>query len=223
MAVTVQTMRERINIEGFADIPREIRIRFTAELDEQARLGQKATVVLVDNGSTQRLVNVKRRARAFYTDTARIAEAATLAWDMLERLTRVKTGRARASYKLYVRGRLFGGREDIDRAAKTMTDRDLMFIAGPTVPYGRKLYWRPAGRQRTINRTRTTRFRVGFKGSRQIKIKLRSLYVEPMHRTVQRVLRRRYPDVYSREKWIDLGGISWPSLSIGLRVNRTVH
>ncbi|HVQ48494.1 MAG TPA: hypothetical protein VMS92_00475 [Mycobacterium sp.] len=224
MAVTVQTMRERINVEGFADIPREIRIVFTAEVDEQARRGLKPTLVLVDNGSTQQLVSVKRRARAFYgADSARIAQAMQVAWDALVTQTRVKTGRARQSFALYFRGVPVGGRGDIERIAKMMTERDTLQIVGPGVAYGRKLYWRPAGRQRIVKRVRTSR--AGVRGG--VRLKVRSSYTEPMFRAVVRMLRRRFPDLYSSDAWRELRhgagphGQRWPALAVGMRFNRT--
>jgi len=218
-------MKERLNIEGFADIPGEIRVRFIAELDEQAQDGFKPRVIIIDRGKgAQTIAAIDTRAQAFYgdVDLAKLTKATQLAWDMLTRQTRVKTGAARASFRLYFRGREVGGRGDIDRIARAMTDRDVMVIMGPTVPYGRKLYWRPAGPSRVIKRTHRAKVRTRDR-SGTVSVKFSTSYTEPMFRAVKRLLRRRYPDLYSDDGWRDYGaggsGRRWPALAIGGRGN----
>jgi hypothetical protein len=226
----VQTMKERLNFEGYINLPLEISTRFTLEVEQQTRIGNKASLILIDGKAGQQVQTVQRRARAFFTrvDPKRLAAAAHMAWDLLVAQTRVLTGRARASYALYLRSRPVGGQESIDRAASLMTERDLMLIVGPGVAYGRKLYWRPAGRQREVKRTRTARVRVKQGGT--MRLKVRTSYVEPAFRAIKRLLRRRFPDLYIDDGWRELRhgsgpqGERWPALAIGMRVDRSqVH
>src|SRR6185295_6440822 len=118
MAVTTQKMTEYLDLAKLVRLPELIQQEFEDELAEQKLIGRRPTLILIDKGKHQRIEDVEYRAQAFYdTDVAKVAEAAHIAWDMLTAQTRVKTGRARASFKLYLRGREMGGVEAIERVA----------------------------------------------------------------------------------------------------------
>jgi len=224
MAVTVQTMKERISIEGFADISGEIHIRFLNELGEQVAIGNKPRAILIDGTRQKRIEAVRIRATAFFggVDAEKIAKATHMAWDMLVASTRVDTGRARASYALFFKGHRVGGREAIDGIAKTMTENDVLVISGPGVPYGRKLYWRPAGKQRMKKYSRAQKVRVRSGGS--VKLTMKREYVQPAHQYIRRALRRKFPELYIDDRWREYGagknGVRWPSIAVGMLLSR---
>lgn len=202
------------------DLTRTLQYVFLSELENQARLfGAKPTTVLVDGGRGQ-LTGVKRRAQAFFSNRARVIAALTEAWDLLVRMTRVKSGAARRSYALYVNGQRFGERGDIARLVQATSPSDFVSIVGPGVPYGRKLYWRPLGTGKKIRKKAAT---IKSKG---VETTYFGTYTEPMHRTVKRILSKKYPDLFITDAWWPLAhgggkqGERWPAITVGFKSSK---
>lgn len=224
--VQLQTVKVTPNLERFAlevlpsDIQRTIQFVYMGELETQRRLGAKPTTQLVDNGKGQ-LYNVKRRAQAFFSNPDRIKSAAREAWDRLVSLTRIKSGAARRSFMVYVNERPIGGIDSLDAIVKAMGPTDFISIVGPGVAYGRKLFWRPAGRARQIKKKKA---QYTTKGGQTVIVK--GVYTEPMHRTVKRVMAKKYPDLSITDRWVPLNhgngrkGERWPAISIRMKSSR---
>lgn len=214
----LRIVRETKNVEQFAktvlpeDLQRVLSGTYVAEVDAQKRMGNPPIITEVDGGKHSNVANVKRRARAFFSNKARVADAAFAALEMLLTLTPVLTGRARASFALYLNDAPLGGGVNIDAATEKMRPRDLLSIVGPGVPYGRKLYRRPLGKTRRINKKRN-----GKRDARHGKFR------EPMHAAVVRVLKSRYKDLVISEHWVPLQhstgpqGEKWPGIGIGFK------
>jgi len=202
------------------DMQRSIQIVYSNELELQRRIGQKPTTELIDNGRTQ-LFNVKRRAQAFFSSPDRMKAATREAWDMLISRTRIKSGAARKSYFIYVNQRPIAGIDALETIVKAMKPTDFISVVGPGVAYGRKLYWRPFGKARKIKKKAA---KYTTRGGETVIV--RAVYTEPMHRAVQRVLARKYPDLIISDGWTPLlhgdgkRGERWPTITIRIKSSR---
>jgi hypothetical protein len=224
--IQLQTVKVTPNLERFAlevlpsDIQRTIQYVYIGELEAQRRLGAVPTTQLVDNGRGQ-LFSVKRRAQAFFSNPGRIKSAAREAYDRLVSLTRIKTGAARRSFMVYVNERPIGGIDALETIVKAMGPGDFISIVGPGVAYGRKLYWRPYGKARQIKKKK-----LQYTQQNGQTVIVKGVYTEPMHRTVKRLLAKKYPDLSITDRWIPLNhgtgrkGERWPAISIRMKSSR---
>lgn len=227
MVIALQEVKVTADLEKFAatvlplDLQRTIQIVFLNEVQQMRRSGREPTTILIDNG-TRQLINVKRRAQAFFSDIGRLKEALKAAWRMLVGVTRIASGAARRSYALYLNGTPAGGENDIDAVVNKMVSGDRISIVGPGVAYGRKLYWRPFGKARKVKLKRKEYIREKGKAPQLG----RTHYQEPMHRTVRRLLKKQYPEFAISDRWIELQhgggkhGERWPALTISFKSSR---
>jgi hypothetical protein len=225
-ALTLQTVRVTDDIAKFSltvlpqDLSRTIQSLFLHELAEQQRAGIQPTQIIIDGGRGH-ISTVKKRARAFFSNTARMVAALEEAYQMLRERTRVETGAARASYEVYLNGQPRGKFNDIPRIVQAAKQTDLVSIVGPGVIYGRKLYWRPLGKQRTIKK-KVAQYTKGRGGKRE-QVKVYGTYQEPMQRGIKRVLKKQFPDLRITDAWVELAhgtgkrGERWPAISIRMR------
>jgi len=223
------------------DVRTTIKNIFAIEVEGQARLGQKPQSMLID-GKRNQLDNVQRKAQAIFSDPVRVMRALEHAWDQLIKRTRYlnpvdywpwppkkEPGTARKSYALYLNGKPVGERGDIQRVVEGMGPQDRISIVGPGVAYGRKMYWRPAGKARKIKKKR------GHFDPRE-GTKVHGTYDEPIHRYVMRLIQRQFRDLYVADNWVELRhfvrgyasdrvklGTRWPAITIGPKWKGRVH
>jgi len=243
---TLETVKETPDASHFmtkvvpADLQRTLQSVFLDALNEQKGIGNKPTGISIDGGRGD-LLNVKRRAQAFFTNEGRIAEALREAWRMLVEKTRIRDpsgyrwqqkgkaapGLARGSYGLYHNGIKVGDESGIDTLAKKMAIGDWASIVGPGTAYGRKMYWLPT----TGRKIRKKRGQVIQRAKKGVeRVVLYTTYTEPIHRFVKRKLRLRFRDLVISDKWVPLfhfhAGLStdkprfgerWPAISIAVR------
>lgn len=158
------------------------------EIDEQVRIGNKPSNILVDSSGYKPITIARRRVQAFFVDENRIKAAAEDVLRTAVLMTRYLTGAARASFEVRLNGnKLFPSVAD---AVRQMKQDDVVVIVGPTVPYGRKLYWRPLG-------TKAKNATIGGLTVRRVK--------------------RRNSGVYIVERWVNVGGERVPGIAIGMR------
>jgi hypothetical protein len=196
-------------------------IKYTAEviIEEERSRGRNVSFQLVD-GRRAPLEQTQFRVQLFYGDQTQLIQALDETWELLVKLTRIKSGRARASYALYKNGTPVGGRDSIAQAVKASKTSDTFSVVGPGVPYGRKLFWRPFGKQRQIKKKQGA-----YRVSKTEVVKVYGTYTEPMHKAVLRALnrRQRYPALWMTDQWVDLkhgggpAGQRWPAITIGMK------
>lgn len=227
MAVgTLQEVKITKNMQRFTlevlpdDVRRTIQYVFQSELEAQAGLGARPTTVLIDGGKGQ-LNNVRKSAKAFFSNQDRVIAAVNEAWDKLISLTPIKSGAARASFALYKGGQYLGGRNAVDAAAKTLLPGEFLSVVGPGVPYGRYLYWNPLGK----SRKRKVLIAKG-RDSKGNNIRVSSMQTLGIHQIVKGSLRAKYRDLYITDEWTDLKhgsgmqGERWPAISVAFKSSR---
>lgn len=146
------------------------------ELNEQISAGNPPTQVLVDGRPVGRrhIIDATKSVSMRFMDTAMLVAAAREAYELLQKVTRIQSPPkndivARAHFYLWVNGKNRGlmptALRNLD--TKELNEKSVLRIVGPLVPYGRKLFWNPIGRNgRTIEATLTTyasgRTRLGY-------------------------------------------------------------
>lgn len=141
------------NVEKFIEtqIPKDMKdtVRWTGihENEEQIALGNKPREILVDESSSKRMAAADVSINVKYNDPGPMADAISEAISTIKSITPVLSGAARASYKLFLNESelpdVAGDSGSIKRIAESMGQKDYLAIMGPTVEYGRKVYWRP--------------------------------------------------------------------------------
>lgn len=164
------------------------------EIAQEATQGSKPSAIIVD-GTTQGVIFAQRRIQAIYGDAGELAAAMHEAFDLMRRLTRFKTGRARASYRLVLNGHVVGDESAVDRVAVRMTSRDSAVIVGPLTIYGRKLYWNPIT---TGPRLRQKKYKRRDRSTRG----RGATFTEPIGMAAARLVRRKYRTLTVREVWV---------------------
>lgn len=135
------------------------------ELDGQITTGNVPSQILVDGRSVGRrqIAQAQRSVSLRFADTRTLIDATREAYAALYRITRVQSPPkngivARQHYWLYKNGTPLGmmpgalykvKAEDLDIST-------VLRVVGPLVNYGRKLYWRPIGRNQVMNFRMTT-------------------------------------------------------------------
>jgi len=196
-------------------------IKWTAEtiIEEEKARGRNVSLQLID-GRRGGLDQTKFRVQLFYGDQTQLIQALDETFELLVKLTRIKSGKARGSYALYKNGEPIGGREAIAEAVRTSKTSDSFSVVGPGVAYGRKLFWRPLGKQRKIKKKQGT-----YRVSKTEVVKVYGTYTEPLHKAVLRGLgrRKRYPALWITDRWVELKhgqgphGERWPAITIGMK------
>jgi|SRR6185436_15529468 len=232
--IKLQAVKETDDLSKFvttvlpADLRDTLRQVSAFEIEQQRAFGNYPSAIIVD-GRQQSIESANRRVQALFADSRMLQQALTEAFAMLRQLTRIQTGRARREFFLYVNDSPVGNEGAIAAVASRMTNRDNAVVYGPVVPYGRKLYWNPAGGQEGALRSRTvkkTRGEYRTFGGEKIKVKV--AYREPMHRIVERALKRKYGRVLTiKEAWLSTqafrafgGDASGPGLMIRYKSGR---
>lgn len=175
---------------GERDLRFSIAAIFAREVEEQRALGNPPSNILVDNSASKSLSAVRRRAHAHFVRIDDIRRAAEDALRLVALLTRYKTGRARASIAVWRNDRPVSS---VAAAVARFGADDVVRIVGPSVPYGRKLYWNPAGTHRGKRRP--------------------SIYGIAVRR-----IKSRYRGLYIAETWVETPSLgNTPGLVIGMR------
>lgn len=165
-----------------------------AAIQEQIGLGNRPTSIVVDSSGRKPITDAKRRIQAFFADTSQVIEAVQVAWQRVQELTRIRTGRARSSYELWFKESKIGNSPDAARAYADKFDpaTDYFRIVGPMVVYGRVLYWSPTGTPRfrkvTVLRTKTATFKL---------VKIRGIM-----NLAEDSLRRKFRSIAIAEDWV---------------------
>ena len=129
------------------------------ELDGQITSGNLPSQILVDGRSVaKRGIGLATRSVSMrFADTDSVIAGARAAYDVLMRITRIQSPPknnivARRHFWLYLDGVPVGLMPGaIGRLDKTrMNNKSVLRIVGPLVPYGRKLFWNPIGRAKTM-------------------------------------------------------------------------
>lgn len=148
------------------------------ELNEQIAIGNNPTQVLVDGRPVARraIVEATRSVSLRFTDTDMLLRAIIEIYNLLIRVTRIQSPPknaiiARRHFHLWMNGKPVGLLPGALQSLKNVTfdDKTVLRVVGPLVNYGRKLYWRPIGRQRSMDfksktgNTGVTRYTYGSK------------------------------------------------------------
>lgn len=179
---------------GEQDLRFAIGAIFAREVEQQKRIGNPASNILVDGSGMKPLSSVRRNARAYFVSRESIRRAAEDALRLVALLVRYKTGRARASLSIYV-----GTTEvrSIADAVNRLGPDDVVVVAGPQVEYGRKLWYNPEGIAKFNKRT----------GRRKTIAAI----------AVPR-LKSRHKGLYIAEHWIEASPLGrTPGVAIGMR------
>lgn len=135
------------------------------ELQQQVDLNNPPTVILVDGRSVgQRGINqAMRKVSMRFGNAELVIQAAVEAYKLMRKITRIQNPPkndvvARKHFHLYVDGK---DRGLLPMALQTLTKASVkndtvVRIVGPLVPYGRKLYFNPIGRQKKMSFTTKT-------------------------------------------------------------------
>lgn len=178
---------------GEQDLRFAIGAIFAQELEQQKRLDNPPSNILVDGSGIKPISTVRRNARAYFVNKESIRKAAEDALRLVALLTRYKTGRARASIEVWLNDSPAGS---IAAAVARMGPDDRIRIVGPQTEYGRVLHWNPVGKPRFSK-----------SGVR------RTIYDIAIRR-----LKSRHKGLWIAEQWVttsDLGRT--PALAIGQR------
>jgi hypothetical protein len=148
--------------------------------------------------------------QAFFADKSDIRRAVYEAWNRILSLTRVRTGRAAASYELWFNDTRIGR---TPAAVETYIDRmdpykDFFRIVGPVIVYGRKIYWNPRGKPRI---KKITAYR-----SKRLTVKL--LRIKGIMFQVRDAMRRKFRNVGISEQWVTTGALPKDGRTPGLRI-----
>lgn len=178
---------------GEQDLRFAIGAIFAREVEQQKRIGNPASNILVDGSGMKPLSSVRRNARAYFVSRESIRRAAEDALRLVALLVRYKTGRARASVAVWLND---SPASSVSEAVARMGPDDRIRIVGPSVEYGRKLYWNPVGKPR-----------VSKSGVR------RSIYDIAIRR-----LKSRHKGLWIAEQWVETPNLGrTPALAIGQR------
>jgi hypothetical protein len=130
------------------------------ELDAQITSGNLPSQILVDNRSVARrgIVDATRSVSMRFADVSTLMTGIRAAYDTLLRITRVQSPPknaviARKHFWLYLNGAAVGLMPGaLNRLEASRLDtKSVLRIVGPLVPYGRKLFWTPIGRSKSMS------------------------------------------------------------------------
>lgn len=185
-------------------------LRFVAAtaIQEQRDIGNQPTSLLVDNRGLKDIATAERRVQAFFADTEQLRKAVYDAWNQVQALTRVATGRAASSYQLWFREQRIGSTPG---AVETYIDRfnpavDYFRIVGPVLVYGRKIYWNPKGRAKFVKR-------VAVRGK---DFTIKAVKIRGIMNQVEQSMRRRYRYLAIAEDWVTTSALPKDGRTPGL-------
>lgn len=196
------------------DLPYVVRTLSSQLLAEQVRLGNPPTNIIVDGSGKRPITEAKRRVQAFFADKEAVRRAVEEAWTRIQQLTRVKSGRAAASYEVWFNNKKIG---NSPAAVSSYLDRmdpskDFFRIVGPVLVYGRKIYWNPRGKPRF----RTKRL---FKLKTGTEVRLKR--IRGIMDQVKTAMRRRYRFLAISESWVQTTALPkdgrTPAMFIGFK------
>ncbi len=143
------------------------------ELQEQIKLGNKPSQILVDNvsGAKKEIAQAKRRVDIRFQDTENLLAAVRELFNLMQQITRLQTPAknaiiARDNFYLYLNGVNLGQLPlSIAKIAYPgiLTQDSMVRIVGPLVNYGRKLFWNPVGTSPQMQYYRTKSARSGVR------------------------------------------------------------
>jgi hypothetical protein len=203
---------------GLKDLEQALRLVAGQVIQEQIDLGNPPTSILVDGRGTRDIDRAQRRVQAFFADTEALRKAFYEAWSRVIALTRVKSGRAAASYQVWFNNTPIGSTPSaIDGYIKNFNPaKDAFRIVGPVLVYGRKVYWKPAG---------TPRFekRIGLKTPTAV---FKLVRIRGIMNQVEQSLRRKYRYLAITEDWVVTSALPTdgrtPGLWLGFKRKGTV-
>lgn len=140
------------------------------ELNAQIRIGNNPSQVLVDGRSigARSIQGAMRKVSMRFTDTRLLITAAKEIYEILQRITRIQSPAknsivARKNYYLWLNGRSLGSLPGAltQLTPDALSMKSVLRVVGPLVPYGRKLYWRPIGRGKTLDLVERTNTATG--------------------------------------------------------------
>lgn len=190
-----------ITLEKYAVtvLPKEVEFYLQAtalqEYGQQRELGRLPTSIKIDSRAAldvSAIATAKRRVQLFYGNTDDMVAAARMAIDQMIRLTPIETGRARASFRVFLNNRELGGADVLQSAslADTLKTTDVLRVVGPTVPYGRKLAWR-SGKVKTVT----------VRAGRGVSVRMKGVRRNTPE-VVRALVRSRFPALNVSDPWI---------------------
>lgn len=143
------------------------------ELQEQEKLDNKATQIIVDNMPISRrgIDTAKRRVVIRFQDAVNLLAAVKEIYDLLQRVTRIQVPPknsvvAREHFFLYLNGVNLGVMPSaMSRISQPgiLTQDSTVRVVGPLVNYGRKSFWNPVGASSKMNFYRVNSKKTGVR------------------------------------------------------------
>lgn len=174
-------------------------LRFVAAeaIEEQRRLQNPPTSLLIDNSGGKSIDFAQKRVQAFFGNIEDLRLAVRDAWQLIQDRTRVATGTARSSYQVWFKEQRIGSSPAaIDPFLQNFNPAtDYFRIVGPVLVYGRKVYWNPVGAPNKPPRTQTKTLRVPG-----LTVKL--IRIRGIMNQVEQIMKRRYRGLAITEDWV---------------------
>ncbi len=217
-----------------------IRLVAATEIQKQIKIGNDPQNIIVDNQDTQ----ADFRILTLFSDTRTIAHAAHNVITELKRVTRRLTGNAKISYEVWFIKDTYntgdGGkriwphasmisRAQLEKLAERLGKypNGRIVIAGPMVPYGRKLYWNPISEDKKGNskiEKGRARYAAGYDADTGMlqRVRVGNNRDTNMRDLVIGRVKGRYPGTVIIGKWVHSsfsynGDNRWPGIGIGLK------
>jgi hypothetical protein len=210
---------DKIILEVLAEDAQTV-LRYVAasEIADQIAIGNPPTAIIVDNRGRKDIATAEKRVQAFFANTADLKNAVREAWQQVQALTRVASGRAQASYQVWYNETPIGSTPDtIDiYLARFNPAKDYFRIVGPVLVYGRKIYWNPKGQPKFVKKVLAKIPGLTIKITR----------IRGIMNTVEQSMRRRYRNLAIAEDWVVTSALPkdgrTPGLWIGFKRKGTL-
>ena len=213
------------------DLGYAVQVVTAQEIEQQRALGNDPTHLIVDNSGSKPVSATKYRIQTFFADSKVAAQAAMAIYKELKKLTRVDTTLARSSFEIWATQDTFKKGSEyrvfkhvpsvglLEKLMSSLPEKGRIIVAGPMVPYGRKLYWNPAGKKR-----QRQKYRKGFNADtkRIVRVKVPGQKINTnMRQLAMSRVKRKYPGVLIVGRWIQAMTVNkddrWPGIAIGTK------
>ena len=212
----------RVLIPTIEDLGRVVQEVSAVEITKQISIGNNPQNIVVDGSGTKPFNQADWRVTAYFANPIEVAKAAVDILIQLEKLTKVESGDAKRSYEIWtVKDKDDNGKLKDGNASKSLSKMlgianklpvgGKIVIVGPTVDYGRKLYWRPKGKFKGRSSRKSAYSAETGKTSL-----VRGSRSTSMADLVIARVKRKHKGVIVRGRWIVKDGLDWPGIGVGL-------
>ena len=202
------------------------------EISQQLKIKNAPTNIIVDNSGSKPFNQADWRITTYFADPKDLAKASIDVINALIKTTRVgKTRLARNSFEIWTVDSPQDKKGNYEFDASSANSASLEFLAaslkpegkivivGPTVDYGRKLYWRPKGNK--------LKGRASRKAAYDLTTGKTSL-ISGRRSTNQRDLvlgrtRSKNKGVTIIGRWVIRKGKRWPGIGVGFKMKGKLH